>query len=171
MTAGRQLVSRGRTGEAHHDPDRLPPHFGEQLRRRTATRSAACSSLRRRCGNTPTGSPTRRWSRRTATPSKTTTSPGRARTRFSSTSFSTTRFLDYKTNIELYPALHEYFRARQPPLLVIWGRNDPFFLPAGTESFRRDIPGTDVRLLDTGHFALETHAAEIADAIRAFLTD
>src|SRR5215475_13295584 len=80
-------------------------------------------------------------------------------------------FLDYASNVKLYPAFQEYFRTRQPPLLAIWGRNDPFFLPAGAEAFRRDIPAADVRLLDTGHFALETHADEIATAIRTFLTD
>jgi pimeloyl-ACP methyl ester carboxylesterase len=77
--------------------------------------------------------------------------------------------LDYATNVELYPAFQEYFRTHQPPLLAIWGRNDPFFLPAGAEAFKRDIPDADVRLLDTGHFALETHAGEIAAAIREFL--
>jgi pimeloyl-ACP methyl ester carboxylesterase len=80
-------------------------------------------------------------------------------------------FLDYATNIELYPTFQDYFRTRQPPLLAIWGRNDPFFLPAGAQAFQRDIPAADVQLLDTGHFALETHAAEIATAIRKFLTD
>jgi len=78
-------------------------------------------------------------------------------------------FLDYASNVELYPAFQEYFRTSRPPLLAIWGRNDPFFLPAGAEAFKRDIPAADVRLLDTGHFALETHAQEIAAAIRAFL--
>jgi pimeloyl-ACP methyl ester carboxylesterase len=78
-------------------------------------------------------------------------------------------FLDYASNVELYPTFQEYFRTRQPPLLAIWGRNDPFFLPAGAEAFKRDIPGADVRLLDTGHFAVETHANEIATAIREFL--
>lgn len=78
-------------------------------------------------------------------------------------------FLDYATNVELYPAFQEYFRTHQPPLLAIWGRNDPFFLPAGAEAFKRDIPDADVRLLDAGHFALETHAGEIAAAIREFL--
>jgi len=78
-------------------------------------------------------------------------------------------FLDYASNVELYPVFQEYFRTSRPPLLAIWGRNDPFFLPAGAEAFKRDIPDADVRLLDTGHFALETHAAEIAAAIRAFL--
>jgi pimeloyl-ACP methyl ester carboxylesterase len=78
-------------------------------------------------------------------------------------------FLDYATNVELYPAIQEYFRTHQPPLLAIWGRKDPFFLPAGAEAFKRDIPDADVRLLDTGHFALETHAGEIAAAIREFL--
>src|SRR5499427_9539919 len=80
-------------------------------------------------------------------------------------------FLDYATNIDLYPAFQDYFRTRQPPLLAIWGRNDPFFLPAGAQAFTRDIPAADVQLLDTGHFALETHANEIAMAIRKFLAD
>ena len=80
-------------------------------------------------------------------------------------------FLNYASNIERYPEFQQYFRAHQPPLLAIWGRNDPFFLPAGAEAFKRDIPGADVRLLETGHFALETHATEIAAAIRGFLTD
>jgi pimeloyl-ACP methyl ester carboxylesterase len=80
-------------------------------------------------------------------------------------------FLDYASNVELYPKFQEYFRTCQPHLLAIWGRNDPFFLPAGAEAFQRDIPSADVRLLDTGHFALETHASEVAAAIRAFLLD
>ncbi|MET7826955.1 alpha/beta hydrolase [Streptomyces sp. NPDC005386] len=79
-------------------------------------------------------------------------------------------FLDYATNVALYPAFQEYFRTSRPPLLAVWGRNDPFFLPAGAEAFQRDIPDADVRFLDTGHFALETHAEEIAAAIREFLT-
>ncbi len=79
-------------------------------------------------------------------------------------------FLDYATNVELYPQFQDYFRTRQPPLLAIWGRNDPFFLPAGAEAFKRDVPAADIRLLDTGHFALETHAGEIAAAIRRFLS-
>jgi pimeloyl-ACP methyl ester carboxylesterase len=78
-------------------------------------------------------------------------------------------FLDYASNIDLYPRFQDYFRTRQPPLLAIWGRNDPFFLPAGAQAFKRDIPRAEVRLLDTGHFALETHAEEIATAIREFL--
>ncbi|GAA1951602.1 alpha/beta fold hydrolase [Kitasatospora viridis] len=76
---------------------------------------------------------------------------------------------DYRTNLALYPRFQEYFRRHQPPLLAVWGRNDPFFLPAGAEAFTRDLPGAVVRLLDTGHFALETHAAEIAAAIEEFL--
>ena len=70
----------------------------------------------------------------------------------------------------LYPEFQEYFRASRPPLLAVWGKNDPFFLPAGAEAFKRDIPGADVRFLDTGHFALETHVAEIAGAIGGVLT-
>jgi pimeloyl-ACP methyl ester carboxylesterase len=76
---------------------------------------------------------------------------------------------DYKSNVALYPAFQNYFRTHKPPLLAIWGENDPFFLPPGAEAFKRDIPGAVVRFLDTGHFALETHAAEIAAAIRDFL--
>lgn len=79
-------------------------------------------------------------------------------------------FLDYQSNIALYPAFQEYFRTSRPRLLAIWGRNDPFFLPAGAEAFRRDIPEADIRFLDTGHFALETHPEEIAAAIRESLT-
>jgi pimeloyl-ACP methyl ester carboxylesterase len=78
-------------------------------------------------------------------------------------------FLDYATNVELYPAFQEYFRTSRPPLLAVWGRNDPFFLPAGAEAFKRDIPDADVRFVDTGHFALETHVEPIAAAIRQFL--
>jgi pimeloyl-ACP methyl ester carboxylesterase len=71
--------------------------------------------------------------------------------------------------VELYPAFQEYFRTSRPPLLAVWGRNDPFFLPAGAEAFKRDIPAADVRFVDTGHFALETHVEPIAAAIRQFL--
>ena len=78
-------------------------------------------------------------------------------------------FLDYASNVALYPAFQKYFRAHRPPLLAVWGENDPFFLPAGAEAFKRDIPGALVRFIDTGHFALETHGSEIAAAIRAFL--
>jgi pimeloyl-ACP methyl ester carboxylesterase len=78
-------------------------------------------------------------------------------------------FGDYKSNVALYPAFQNYFRTRKPPFLAVWGKNDPFFLPAGAEAFRRDIPDADIRFFDTGHFALETHAAEIAAAIREFL--
>ncbi|WP_322050092.1 alpha/beta fold hydrolase [Paraburkholderia bannensis] len=77
-------------------------------------------------------------------------------------------FLDYASNVDLYPAFQAYFREHQPPLLAIWGKNDPFFLPPGAEAYKRDLPNADVRFLDTGHFALETHAREIADAIIEF---
>ena len=79
-------------------------------------------------------------------------------------------FLDYASNVALYPAFQAYFREHQPKLLAIWGKNDPFFIPPGAEAFKRDLPDADVRFLDTGHFALETHAQEIAGAIRGFLT-
>jgi pimeloyl-ACP methyl ester carboxylesterase len=76
--------------------------------------------------------------------------------------------LDYASNVALYPKFQEYFRTKHPPLLAVWGKNDPFFLPAGAEAFKRDIPNAEVRFYDTGHFALETHAREIAAAIREF---
>jgi pimeloyl-ACP methyl ester carboxylesterase len=78
-------------------------------------------------------------------------------------------FGDYKSNVALYPTFQNYFRTHRPPFLAAWGRNDPFFLPAGAEAFKRDIPGAVVRFFDTGHFALETHAGEIAAAIGDFL--
>jgi pimeloyl-ACP methyl ester carboxylesterase len=78
-------------------------------------------------------------------------------------------FGDYKSNVALYPEFQNYFRRHKPPLLAVWGKNDPFFLPAGAEAFKRDIPDAEVRFFDTGHFALETHCDEIAAAIRDFL--
>lgn len=78
-------------------------------------------------------------------------------------------FRDYRNNVALYPAFQEYFRVHRPPLLAVWGKNDPFFLPAGAQAFARDLPDAVVRFFDTGHFALETHASEIAGAIRDFL--
>jgi pimeloyl-ACP methyl ester carboxylesterase len=78
-------------------------------------------------------------------------------------------FGDYKSNVALYPTFQKYFRTYKPPFLAVWGKNDPFFLPQGAEAYRRDIPDAEVRLLDTGHFALETHAAEIGAAMRDFL--
>jgi pimeloyl-ACP methyl ester carboxylesterase len=77
--------------------------------------------------------------------------------------------LDYGHNIRQYAQLHDYFRRHQPPTLAIWGSKDPFFLPAGAEAFKRDNPQAEVRFLDTGHFAIETHGAEIAAAMLAFL--
>jgi pimeloyl-ACP methyl ester carboxylesterase len=78
-------------------------------------------------------------------------------------------FLDYASNVALYPRFQEYFRTRRPPLLAVWGKSDPFFLPPGAEAFKRDNPNAEVQFYDTGHFALETHAQEIASAIRDFL--
>lgn len=78
-------------------------------------------------------------------------------------------FLDYRTNLELYPAFQEYFRSSHPALLAAWGQNDTIFIPAGAEAFKRDLPAAEVRLYGTGHFALETHAREIGAAIRGFL--
>jgi pimeloyl-ACP methyl ester carboxylesterase len=78
-------------------------------------------------------------------------------------------FGDYKSNVRLYPSFQKLFRSHQPPFLAVWGKNDPFFLPQGAEAYRRDIPDAEVRFLDTGHFALETHAVEIDAAMRNFL--
>jgi len=78
-------------------------------------------------------------------------------------------FLDYASNVALYPKFQEYFRTNRPPLLAVWGKNDPFFVPAGAQAYRRDIPNAEVQFLDTGHFAIETHVAEIASAMNNFL--
>lgn len=78
-------------------------------------------------------------------------------------------FGDYHTNVAAYPSFHAYFRAHQPPTLAVWGKNDPFFLPAGAHAFKRDNPQAEVHLIDAGHFPLETHLDEIARLIRAFL--
>ena len=77
-------------------------------------------------------------------------------------------FKDYASNVALYPKFQEYFKKHQPPLLAVWGKNDPFFLPEGAEAFKRDIPKAQVKFYDTGHFALETHCGAIADAILSF---
>jgi pimeloyl-ACP methyl ester carboxylesterase len=77
--------------------------------------------------------------------------------------------LSYRTNVALYPSFQEYFREQRRPLLAVWGKNDPFFLPPGAEAYKRDIPDAEVHFLDTGHFALETHYQEIAALMRDFL--
>src|SRR5262249_53186792 len=79
-------------------------------------------------------------------------------------------FLDYASNVDMYPEFQRYFRKYQPPLLAAWGNADPFFLPAGAEAFRRDIKSARITFVDTGHFALETHCDEIALAMRDFLS-
>jgi pimeloyl-ACP methyl ester carboxylesterase len=78
-------------------------------------------------------------------------------------------FGDYATNVALYPKFHAYFAAHKPPFLAVWGHNDPFFLPPGANAFKRDNPNAEVHFLDTGHFALETHAVEISSTIQEFL--
>jgi pimeloyl-ACP methyl ester carboxylesterase len=77
-------------------------------------------------------------------------------------------FLDYASNVALYPKFQEYFRTKRPPLLAVWGKNDPFFLPPGADAFKRDNPHAEIRFYETGHFALETHYQEIASAIQEF---
>ncbi|RMR05936.1 Alpha/beta fold family hydrolase [Pseudomonas savastanoi pv. glycinea] len=78
--------------------------------------------------------------------------------------------LDYRTNVAAYPAFQAYLRKYQPPLLAVWGKHDPAFIPPGAEAYRKDIPDAEVHMLDAGHFALETHAPEVAGYIREFLT-
>jgi pimeloyl-ACP methyl ester carboxylesterase len=78
-------------------------------------------------------------------------------------------FLDYASNVALYPKFQDYLRTKQPPLLAVWGKSDPFFLPPGAEAFKRDNPSAEVHFYDAGHFALETHAKEIGAEIRTFL--
>jgi pimeloyl-ACP methyl ester carboxylesterase len=78
-------------------------------------------------------------------------------------------FLDYANNVKLYPKFQEYFRSAQPPLLAVWGKFDPYFIPPGAEAFLRDNPNATVQFLETGHFALETHVEEVASAMRDFL--
>jgi pimeloyl-ACP methyl ester carboxylesterase len=78
-------------------------------------------------------------------------------------------FWDYQFNLDRYPAFHEYFRTHRPPTLITWGRNDEIFGVAGAEAYARELPDAEIHLLDTGHFALETHGQEIAELIRDFL--
>ena len=77
--------------------------------------------------------------------------------------------LDYRSNVTLYDMIQAYLRQHQPPVLAVWGKNDPFFIPPGAEAFKRDVPSADIRFVDSGHFALETHAREIGAAMREFL--
>jgi pimeloyl-ACP methyl ester carboxylesterase len=79
--------------------------------------------------------------------------------------------LDYRNNVTVYPKFHEYFRMHQPPLLAIWGKNDAFFIPPGAEAFKKDLPKAVVQFVDSGHFTLETHVEEIADAMRRFFEE
>ena len=76
---------------------------------------------------------------------------------------------DYRTNVALYPAFHDYFRVFQPPALILWGVNDPIFLPEGARAFLRDLPQAELHHLDTGHFALEDKADQMVPLIREFL--
>ena len=77
--------------------------------------------------------------------------------------------VDYKSNVAMYGQMQAYLREYRPPVLAIWGKNDPFFVPAGAEAFKRDVPSAEICFVDSGHFALETHAKEIGAAMRDFL--
>lgn len=76
---------------------------------------------------------------------------------------------DYATNVKLYPAFHEYFRTYKPKLLAVWGDKDPYFIPAGAQAYKKDLPEAKVVLYNTGHFALETHLHEIGAEIMTFM--
>ena len=78
-------------------------------------------------------------------------------------------FGDYQSNVALYLKFQQYIRTHRPPLLAVWGKNDPFFLPAGAEAFKRDNPDAEIHLLNAGHFAVEREGPEIAAIIRDFL--
>ena len=78
-------------------------------------------------------------------------------------------FYNYRINLEQYPQWHEYFRTHQPPTLIVWGRNDPFFGPEGAQAFQRDLKNIEVHLLDAGHFVLDEEGDAIADHIRRFI--
>ena len=137
---------------------------GKTRRRRTERRSAPSSRQRQPAGSTRTAYPIRR-----------SVSPdGQNLDNFylarpGADEVQLDLFGDYKSNVALYPSFQEYFRTHKPPLLAVWGKNDPFFVPPGAEAFKRDNPRAVVRFFDTGHFALETHAREIAESIRDFL--
>jgi pimeloyl-ACP methyl ester carboxylesterase len=78
-------------------------------------------------------------------------------------------FRDYATNVTLYPQFQQFFRSRQPPALIIWGKNDAIFPAEGARAYLRDLPGAELHLLDSGHFALEDKGAEIAALMKDFL--
>lgn len=76
---------------------------------------------------------------------------------------------NYQSNVALYDRWHEYFRNRQPRMLILWGKNDPFFTVEGAKAYQRDLPKAELHLIDTGHFALEDSSSFIAERIRKFL--
>lgn len=78
-------------------------------------------------------------------------------------------FRDYPRNVDMYPAVHQYFRDSHVPLLAVWGERDEIFGPDGARAFRHDLPDTEVHLVESGHFALESHLEPIAEYIRGFL--
>jgi pimeloyl-ACP methyl ester carboxylesterase len=80
-------------------------------------------------------------------------------------------FYDYQNNVKQYPQWHDALRKAKPPVLAVWGKNDPIFLPAGAEAFKRDVPEAEIHFIDTGHFALEEDSATIAQYILAFLSN
>ena len=77
--------------------------------------------------------------------------------------------LDYRSNVALYPEFQKYLRDNHPPLLAVWGENDPSFIPAGANAFKRDLPNAEIHFVPSGHFALESHHTEIATLMREFL--
>lgn len=83
--------------------------------------------------------------------------------------FKTTLFSIIKKNARLYPEMQAYLRTYQPPLLAVWGKNDPSFIPAGAEAFKKDVPNAVIKFVDSGHFALESHHNAIAEFIKDFM--
>jgi pimeloyl-ACP methyl ester carboxylesterase len=79
-------------------------------------------------------------------------------------------FHNYTSNVALYDEWHAYFRKHEPPMLIVWGQNDPFFTVEGARAFLRDLPKAELHLIDSGHFALEDNAVAIAGHIRRFLS-
>lgn len=77
---------------------------------------------------------------------------------------------DYRTNLPLYPDFQAFFRKYQPPTLIVWGKNDTVFPTEGAIPYQRDLPNAEMHLIDTGHFALETHGQEIASHIEKFFS-
>ena len=174
--AHRQRTPRADHGDRHPERQRLPrrPHglLGATARLRPTTasptppRCATASSSTANAGSTPTASLP---GGRTGCQPDTWTLDQAALDRPGNKDVQLALFRDYRFNLDRYPAFQAYFRDHRPPLLAVWGEHDEIFGPDGARAFARDLPDAEIHLLDAGHFALETHGAEIAALVRAFL--